>query len=92
MANLRTHEVPSPEATETLARIAERGRRDLAECETEARAIVEAVRERGDDTVRQDASVILLTDHAALEGLEGHWRSVERRLVARSADPVRGSG
>ncbi len=53
MANLRIHEVPSPEATAALARIVDRGRRDLAECEAEARAVVDAVRARGDDALRE---------------------------------------
>jgi histidinol dehydrogenase len=53
MAAIPIHELPSAEARDALARIAERGWRDLAACESEVRAIVEAVRARGDEALRE---------------------------------------
>ena len=46
-------QIPSPQATELLGRLAERGWRDLAACEAEVRGIVEAVRARGDEALRE---------------------------------------
>jgi histidinol dehydrogenase len=53
MASIASYQIPSPEARAALERIADRGWRDLAACEGEVRAIVEAVRVRGDDALRE---------------------------------------
>jgi histidinol dehydrogenase len=53
MATIPVYDLSTPEAQDALARIAARGWRDLAACETEVRAIVEAVRARGDEALRE---------------------------------------
>ncbi|MBN1771171.1 MAG: histidinol dehydrogenase [Deltaproteobacteria bacterium] len=96
MANLRIHEVPSPEAGEALAHIAERGRRDLAACDREARAIVEAVRERGDDALRELTRRLegrellqLEVPAAALERAAEHVPEEARRAIDHAVTRVR---
>jgi histidinol dehydrogenase len=96
MAGIPIYELPSEEARTALARIAERGWRDLAACEAEVRAVVEAVRQKGDEALRELTQRfegrILTSIEVPAAALE---RSVElvapevRQAVERTAERVR---
>ncbi|MBI5489567.1 MAG: histidinol dehydrogenase [Deltaproteobacteria bacterium] len=89
-------EIPSPQANELLARIAERGWRDLAACEVEVRGIIEAVRARGDEALRELTGKfegrVLTTIEVARPALD---RAVERvapdvrQAIHRTVERVR---